>query len=384
MVPLTWVAKAVIGAGALSGLASLYLHADDSAAAIAAGGLVPRRETRIVMAKEVLKISPKKVVVDYDFRNDTDEDVTTEVAFPVPPYVDGPNERGAALESFSHFKLIVDGATVRFNIEAKALLGNKDVTRILETDHIDIPSFGHNDSKKGILDLNRLPKSEQARLVHLGLFDLNEPIANWTVRLQYHWSQIFPAHSTTHIRHEYTPVVGFTQVWRPAVEALLERRAKTDDLDQVQTLKGFCADRQFLTTLERAQLQSESEARSAEDKLTAGVSYPKWVDFVLTTANTWQEPIEDFTLIIERPDSRTLISLCSPANSRVEKVEANHFQVHLTNFIPKSELHIGFFDLPVTKMNPAAKKTKIGRRTGPGPILEAWRLPRSPARLPSK
>jgi len=59
---------------------------DDSAASIAPGGLVARRERRIVMAKKVLRISPEKVVVDYDFRNDTDQDVTTEVAFPIPPY----------------------------------------------------------------------------------------------------------------------------------------------------------------------------------------------------------------------------------------------------------------------------------------------------------
>ena len=46
---------------------------------------MPRRETRIVMAREVLQISAKKVVVDYDFRNDTNQDVTSEVAFPIPP-----------------------------------------------------------------------------------------------------------------------------------------------------------------------------------------------------------------------------------------------------------------------------------------------------------
>lgn len=60
------------------------VFADDSAAAISAGGLVPRRETRIVMAKEVPRIGMKKIVVDYDFRKDSDQDVTTEVAFPVP------------------------------------------------------------------------------------------------------------------------------------------------------------------------------------------------------------------------------------------------------------------------------------------------------------
>ncbi|HEY6373419.1 MAG TPA: DUF4424 family protein [Candidatus Sulfotelmatobacter sp.] len=26
-----------------------------------------------------------------------------------------------------------------------------------------------------------------------------------------------------------------------------------------------------------------------------------YVDFILTTANTWKTPIEDFTLIVERP-----------------------------------------------------------------------------------
>ena len=35
------------------------------------------------MAKEVLQISAKRVIVDYDFRNDSDEDITTEVAFPI-------------------------------------------------------------------------------------------------------------------------------------------------------------------------------------------------------------------------------------------------------------------------------------------------------------
>ena len=40
---------------------SLTALADDSAASIAEGGLVARRETRIVMAKEVLLISEKKM-----------------------------------------------------------------------------------------------------------------------------------------------------------------------------------------------------------------------------------------------------------------------------------------------------------------------------------
>jgi hypothetical protein len=95
-------------------VASMPALADDSAASIAAGGLIPRRETRIVMAREVLQISLKKIVVDYDFRNDTAEDVTTEVAFPVPPYRNG-DSSDIQEDSFQSFRLWVDGKPVKSN-----------------------------------------------------------------------------------------------------------------------------------------------------------------------------------------------------------------------------------------------------------------------------
>jgi hypothetical protein len=76
----------------------------------------------------------------------------------------------------------------------------------------------------------------------------------------------------------------------------------------------------------------------------------EWVDFILTSANTWRRPIEDFTLIADRANTHngdhSLISFCSPDDAKIEKIDADHFRVHLTNFIPTSELHIGFFDVP--------------------------------------
>jgi hypothetical protein len=66
--------------------AARSLRADDGAASIAAGGIVMVHEPRITMQKEVLRISESKVQVDYEFRNDTASDITTEVAFPVPAY----------------------------------------------------------------------------------------------------------------------------------------------------------------------------------------------------------------------------------------------------------------------------------------------------------
>jgi hypothetical protein len=40
----------------------------------------------------------------------------------------------------------------------------------------------------------------------------------------------------------------------------------------------------------------------------------------------------------------------------VDKLDADHFQVHLTHFIPTSELHIGFFEILIAKPAQAAAK----------------------------
>ena len=353
--------QAVVFAVVSALAAPVTLRADDSAASIAAGGLMPRRETRIVMAKEVLRISDKKVIVDYDFRNDTDQDVTTEVAFPVPPYQNFWQQLSLATESFSDFQLQIDGKPVSFQVEASATLNEKDVTAILGADKIDIASFGHfEELPTGDIrtaDLERLPKSEQERLTALGLFGTDPPIAKWTVHLQYHWTQTFPAHSTVHIRHEYTPAGGYTQMpssLKFFKAALLPANQRKDDpllKGSLDLLDSFCADASFVNGMMNAEMADTSQEK---------MIYPHWVDFILTSANTWQRPIEDFTLILERPTTagrRTLISFCAPQNGKVEKPDADHFQVHLANFVPAAELHIGFFDLPEAKAaQPAAKK----------------------------
>lgn len=345
----------------LAPLLAIPAFADDSAASIAAGGLVARRETRIVMAKEVLRISPTKVVVDYDFRNDTDQDVTTEVAFPIPPYVHSETDYPAPIASFSDFRLFVNGKRVHFNLEAKAKLNGKDVTAILAADKIDIPTFGHlkehegMDTRNKIPDFSRLPESEQKKLMVLGLFDSDKDAleANWTVHLQYHWTQTFPAHSTVHVRHEYSPVEGDEKMPLETFENAL--RGKTPSgrdesaryqREDLAVLKSFCPDSSFLRgAVKRIQ---------SLDAQTDQIAVPQWVDFILTSANTWRQPMVDFTLIVERGKSeienaQRLVSFCSPQNAPVTKIDADTFQVHLTNFVPKSELRIGYFDFPESK-----------------------------------
>lgn len=346
----------------------LSVLADDTAVSIAAGGLVPRRETRVVMAKEVLRISNKIVVVDYDFRNDSDQDVTTEVAFPIPTYTNEFPEGDAHAQSFQSFELRVDGKRIHYKSEAKATINGKDVSAELEANHIDIATFGHFDDTVDanhqdrviVHDFDQLSKAAQSRLLEEGLFkNQGESLFTlWTVHLQYYWTQIFPAHSITHIRHEYSPAVGFTPVSPITVEEALTGQSAGNDQGGEQLLTGFCVDRPFLSTLAHLLSESKLQAKTEEEKMNTEVLYPHWVDFILTSANAWQRPIEDFTLIVERPKPnegwQSLVSFCSPANGKVEKLDADHFQVHLTNFVPTSELHIGLFEVPLAK--PELKK----------------------------
>src|SRR6202000_3473139 len=71
-------------ASALAVAAAMPAAADDSSAALGAGGLVLVKQADIRMAKEDLYISPKEVRVRYEFANDGAKDVDTVVAFPMP------------------------------------------------------------------------------------------------------------------------------------------------------------------------------------------------------------------------------------------------------------------------------------------------------------
>jgi len=292
------------------------------------------------MSKEVLRLSLNEVIVDYDFRNDTDEDVTTEVAFPVPPYKNDFPEVGIADQAFSSFRLWVDGKSVQFHSEAKAILNGKDVSGILVANHIDIPTFGHfteQDSQGNaevlVPDFARLSIAKQRALVKAGLFEDDPHISRglWTVRLQYYWTQTFPAHSTIHVRHEYTPVAG-------AENSIKYGLGPSADPAAGKELQKFCIDDRLGAVLKKI----------ADSKDKDAPFY--WVDFILTTANTWKTPIEDFTLIVERPhqkgDEADYVSFCW--DGPVTKIDSDHFSARATGLVPTKELRIGFFGVTKT------------------------------------
>jgi hypothetical protein len=79
------------------------------------------------------------------------------------------------------------------------------------------------------------------------------------------------------------------------------------------------------------------------DAVSAG-----WVDYILTTANSWKTPIKSFELIVEKDAPKwmappTIVSFCW--DGPVKKLDETHFQATTTDFVPKHELHILFMSV---------------------------------------
>jgi len=318
----------------LAMLATIPLYADDGVASIAAGGIVVMgREPRIVMAKEVLQISMDKVIVDYDFRNDSDEDITTEVAFPIPEYDLDMGNIKPSDQGFNDFRLYVDGLPTHYQVEARAFLKGKEFTQLLKSLHVDIASFGHATSNDNSPDIHKLTAAQRKQLEQAGLIDHDFDGPNWKVQKKYYWKQTFPAHKIVHIKHVYSPQVGSENSIKYGMAD------DTTDEDSAKVLKSFCIEGKLHTTLQQIANSKDKDAPYF------------YVDFILTTANTWKTPIEDFTLIVERPHLKNpnhpsfadYVSFCW--DGPVTKIDSDHFMAHAVNFVPKRELSVGFFDV---------------------------------------
>lgn len=317
-------------------------RANDSAASSAAGGMQLKREPRISMAKEKLTISTKKITVEYEFINESDQDITTEVAFPVPPYKQNMSPQGD--RSFSDFRLWVDGVPKKYKTQAKGMLKGKDCSALLRKYGIDIASLGHyEDADQGprSRDFFKFSKAQQKEMVDKGLFDLvdpENPFPEWSVEKTYYWQQAFPAHKVLHVRHEYEPGIGFQLVDKQTVNTA---ETKLAPRNVNATDGGYPPDNQFAYERKDACINPDLNKMLAKSANEQGYIGMQWVDYILITANNWKRPIKSFELIVE---GTPLLSFCW--NGKVERVGQNGFKAIATNFIPKTNLHVAFFDIP--------------------------------------
>jgi hypothetical protein len=272
------------------------------------------------MLSETLIINEQQVRVEYAFKNLSDHPITTVIAFPTPPF-GYPWEDIHQDRTFHDFQVRVNERRVAYDTEVRAFVDDTDVTSLLQQFGIQAETFGGydhlNTPEERHYQVEHLPEEQLQQLVTRGLVDATyeyHPV--WSVVLTYHWSQTFPPDEIVRIIHTYHPIAGFHGVTAQELftrhpDACLEESVVRD------------IDRQF-----------------------DGYVHVGWVKYILTTANTWRTPIDDFSLYIEVSDSQfgyqPFASVCWDAP--IHRHENGDLEIHRQNFIPDKELTVYFFE----------------------------------------
>ena len=155
--------------------------------------------------------------------------------------------------------------------------------------------------------------------------------ARWTLKTTYFWQQTFPAHREIVIEHRYKPSVGKALGGGEFATSLYSASADY----QAKYKATYCLDPAFLAAASRAE-QAVTAAR-ADNSGYGKFLNAFWIDYILKTGATWAGPIADFTLTIDKGDPANLVSFCGDG---VKKIAPTQFQVHYTNFTPKSDLAV--------------------------------------------
>lgn len=311
--------------------------ANDSSAAMAAGGLELVRNDQVKMVSEVLRISPRLVEVDYVFENTGGTDVTTLVAFPLPElsqtvwYYSPLNIPFAKDPNFVGFQVWVDGREIRPEIEIRAF-GKTEITAELRRLAVDPFKPDLHLHRPDVVDaLRRL-----GVIIDDGPASKPDPVAEWSVRVNFHWSQTFPAVRQITVRHRYRPVHGnFYAPVDPSDQRT--RRTKAD-----QALGGqWCFDQSYNAAELKLFGRQYEEAAKEKDKVSS--DHRVWYDnvqYVLKTGANWHGPIGRFELQINKGGAE-LVSTCPIPGLRLQRAPYG-FNAVAVDYTPTTDLDILF------------------------------------------
>jgi hypothetical protein len=274
---------------------------------ITANGIVVKDEKNIQIEKEVLHISRLKIEVDYVFNNYSDQDIVTEVAFPIPSHsYDPPDNINYPVHK--DFAAEVNGKKVVHKELIRALQNGQDYFDLLTKMKITVADFGNEG--KFIEKLNRVDKKKLLDLGLIGNDGYDRLAPKWSIEKYYYWSQSFPRHATTTVKISYTPNTSTR-------DYLYLDKAGKDSMSDILCLK-------------------EDDSKILDDK-TYQVQI---VNYILTSANYWKQPIKDFKLIIDSPTPdyyKELVSTCYMKN-KVQKINIKRYEISIKDYIPNEEI----------------------------------------------
>lgn len=313
-------------------LASTPLHANDTSAVLGAGGLLLTTSEHIVMESEELYLSPKEVKVHYVFRNESDQDIKTTVAFPLPDIDQSaftviflPVEEQ---ENFVGFQVTADGQSIHPQLEQKALTKDGiDVTDVIIKAGLPVNSKLPGWEGKA----RALPENIWQSLVKQNLIEPEDPTdrstdfsVNWNLRTTFHWNQVFPTGKTVVVNHRYQPIAGGVSIFA--------------DQSQFKDYSDYCLDNQGKAGINRLLKQAKAAAKIDPEK-PEGIA-PIEVSYVLTTGANWKGAIGDFHLTIDKEDPHAVLSTCM---NGLTKTGPTTFETRQKNFTPTDDIHFVVF-----------------------------------------
>lgn len=318
----------------LASLLPFNAQANDTVAVLKAGGLVLATTEEVSMEKEDLYISPEEVRVDYVYRNNTDHDVESIVAFPMPDiHIDNGSNEGVPnfdSENFMNFAVTQDGVELEPTLEQKVFAGTLDVTAEVEKQGIPKIAAG----KAAWDKLNALPEDVVKDWIARGMLFANipapgEPQApevdpNWRVTTTYWWRTTFPAGKEVRVHHSYKPSVGGT-----VAMTYIQDGNPGDAFTEYQ--QKYCIDDDFMKA---------SAKLEADQKANEGTYYfEQWLSYVLTTGANWAGNIGDFHLTIDKGkgNENAIISFCGDG---VKKTGPTTFELWKKDFSPERDIDI--------------------------------------------
>lgn len=315
------------------------VFADDTSAGITAGGIQFKQTDHILMASEDLFISPSIIRVKFEFKNLTDQDYHTIVAFPLPSYQPqnqtqsdvGVNFDGAIAEQLGKsFVLKINGQKKKSQEEIKAF-NNKgeDVTNLLKKYDINIVN-----GIKAENQIKTLSDTAIEELKNKGIYELlhfesegDWHDLKWEVRHIFYWDQVFPAGKVTRIEHEYQPMPTSSYATYLGTDSV----------------KDFCIDPQAKDNLiAYNQKRYNEETGKILENSTDGISFGyQDIGYILKTGNNWAGPIKKFHLTIEIGENDLAAFACFEG---LKQTSARHLEAELRDFTPTHDLRVLFIN----------------------------------------
>lgn len=297
--------------------------ANDSTAAMGAGGLVLQRTDGIRMVSEDLYVSAREVRVKYRFLNHTSEPIETIVAFPMPDISGSWEESvGGDVDGDRVVPFItwVDDYAVHAQVERKAVVGDRDVTAELAALNLPLsPS-----STAAMTAMERLSDADADRLAAAGLITVERSggerwiTTHWTLKTTWYWTQSFEPGREVVIEHLYAPAVG------GSAGSLIGDRETDLPEAAADYAARYCTDAGFI-------------AAAARKRAEGLYLTETWIDYVLTTGANWSGPIGDFRLVVDKGSPDTLVSFCGEG---VTKIGPTQFEVRHQNWTPTRDLEV--------------------------------------------